>query len=184
MESGSNKILSKAEFNPLIKTYLFFYFLGILFISFIGIVVIPFWLLGAGIIVTRRYFSHLECILTERTLEYKKGSFFRIEKTILLDKIQDLTLKEGPLLRAFGLTALIIETAGQSNPQGSEDAKLIGIVNVREFRKSVIAQRDVLIEKLESKNPTGQKIENNNDHVNVLTDIKIILERIEKNLNK
>ena len=45
----------------------------------------------------------------------------------------------------------------------------------------MIAQRDILNEKLESKNRSVEIIEDNNDHINVLNDIKGILERMEKN---
>ena len=84
----------------------------------------------------------MECKLTDQTLELKKGYLFRIEKTIPLDKIQDLTLREGPLLRALGICMLDIETAGQSSPQGSSDAKIIGIKDTKEFRDRVGQKQD------------------------------------------
>ncbi len=83
----------------------------------IGIAAVPFWVLGLGQWRSRRYFESLSCVLTERTLEFGKGFFFRVEKTVPLDRIQDLTVKEGPLLRAFGLCTLRVETAGQSSPR-------------------------------------------------------------------
>jgi len=44
-------------------------------------------------------------------LEFKKGIFFRVEKTIPLENIQDLTFNEDPLLRYLDLRVLKIETA-------------------------------------------------------------------------
>lgn len=143
------KIVAKAEFHPVIKTYLFVYVLIFLLITIAGIIVIPFWLLGLGVFTTKKYYDNLKCVLTEKTLEFGKGYLFRVEKTIPLDKIQDLTLREGPLLRMFGICILSIETAGQANPQGTSDAKLIGIKNAREFRELVLEQRDKKIEKEE-----------------------------------
>jgi putative membrane protein len=180
---SDKRILSKASFNPLLKTYLFLHVLGILLISFIGVIIIPFWIMGVGFLICRKYFENIECILTERTLEYKKGYLLRTEKTVLLDKIQDLTLKEGPLLRALGLTALVIETAGQSQPQGSGDARLIGIIEPRQFRNEVLTQRDKLVEKLEARNQeSGQApVES---HLGVLEEIRNTLQRIEKLLDK
>jgi putative membrane protein len=71
----------------------------------------------------------------------KRGIFFKVEKTIPLDKIQDLTVKEGPLLRKLGLRSLKIETAGQGTP-GASEADLIGIVDPLAFRDEVLRQRD------------------------------------------
>ena len=72
------------------------------------------------------------CTLTERHLSFKKGVIFKAGKTIPL---------ENPLLKAFNLRILKIETAGQSNPQGS-DMKLIGIIDTVEFKNKVLRQRD------------------------------------------
>lgn len=71
---------------------------------------------------------------------------FREEKSIPLDKITDLTLKHGPVLRALGLVTLHIETAGQSTQAGAADAKLTGVVEARRFRDSVLEQRDRVAE--------------------------------------
>jgi len=180
MENNSEKILFKAEFHPALKTYIFFYVLWLLFVSIIGIVVIPFWLLGLGAFLSQRYFSHLECVLTEKTLEYRKGYFFRVEKTVLLDKITDLTLKEGPLLRAFGLAMLIVETAGQSNPESVGDAKLIGIIEAREFRQKVLKQRDKISAESVAGKSASKEIETGEDQITLLKDIKNALGRIEK----
>lgn len=144
--SDDHKIIYEAEFHPVLKTYLLVYTASIMLISIAGIIIIPFWLLGLGTYYCGRYYESLRCTVTTKTLEIKKGWLFRIEKTIPLDKIQDLTLKEGPLLRALKLHQIEIETAGQNIQQGSSDAKLIGIVNPREFRKFVLKQRDAVNE--------------------------------------
>lgn len=157
---------------------------GILAISFIGIVLIPFWLLGIGVMVARRYYAHLECVLTERTLEYKKGAFIRTEKTVLLDKIQDLTLKEGSVLQALGLTTLLVETAGQSSAQGSGDARLIGIVDAREFRKKVLAQRDLLLNETEVMATAAGGEQDSDTQVPILREMSDTLKRIEERLGK
>ena len=113
----------------------------ICFVTVIGIVILPIWLLGLGQWYVRRSFEAMKCDLHERTLVVKRGIFFKVEKTIPLDKIQDLTVKEGPLLRALGLRSLKIETAGQGTP-GASEADLVGIVNPLDFRDEVLRQRD------------------------------------------
>ncbi|MBX3042996.1 MAG: PH domain-containing protein [Candidatus Kapabacteria bacterium] len=135
--------IETAKFNPNIKTYLLLYVGLILFSTIIGIPLLLIWFLGFGQYVCQRYYENLTCNLTERHLEFRKGYLFRVEKTIPLDNIQDLTFIENPLLKIFDLRILKIETAGQSNPAGS-DMKLIGIIDTYEFKTRVLNQRDSL----------------------------------------
>jgi putative membrane protein len=134
------KILRKAEFNPRIKKYLLIY--GILFsiITIVGIVLLPIYLIVAPIFINK-YFDRLSAELTTRALRFEKGVVFHVERTIPLDKIQDLTFKEGPLLKYFGLSILKVETAGGSG-QGQADLTLIGIRDASDFRSRVLEQRD------------------------------------------
>ncbi|AUP81145.1 PH domain-containing protein [Flavivirga eckloniae] len=136
-------IIRKAEFNPNIKTYIFLVTAFVLLISFIGIPILFFWFLGFGQYFSKRYYKTIECKLTHRHLEFKKGVMFKVEKTIPLENIQDLTFIDNPLLRVLDLRVLKIETAGQSNPRGS-DLKLIGIKDSVEFKKHVLNQREVI----------------------------------------
>jgi putative membrane protein len=138
------KVLHKAEFNPRIKSYILWYGSLILVLSVVLIPLLPFWLI-LGNIYLNRYFERLECELTTRSLRFKKGYIFQTERTIPLDKIQDLTFKEGPLLKFFGLSILKIETAGNTG-QNSADLSLIGIVNAVDFRNLVFEQRDKVTE--------------------------------------
>ena len=113
----------------------------VLLVSVFGIPLIPFWLLF-GSFLTRRYLDSHHCVLTERFLIVKKGLMVKTEKTIPLDKITDMGLVEGPVMRALGLYRLTIETAGQSGV-GSL-VSLLGVDGAPEFRQEVLAQRDSL----------------------------------------
>jgi putative membrane protein len=145
MESRRERILYRAEFDEKWKSYWFVQILLVFLLTVVGIVLIPFWLAGWGVWYCRRYFDSVRCDLGERSLMVGRGVLFRVEKTIPLDKIQDLTLREGPLLKRFGLLTLQIETAGQGSPQGSSEAKMVGIKEARAFRDRVLDQRDALI---------------------------------------
>ena len=103
------------------------------------LLVVPKW--------AKRHFDSLSCTLTEKSLCLKKGVWFRTEKTIPLEKITDLSLTEGPILRYFGLCSLKIETAGQSAQPGAANADMTGVVNALAFRDLVLTQRDELEEK-------------------------------------
>ncbi|MDZ7720608.1 MAG: PH domain-containing protein [Balneolaceae bacterium] len=180
-QSSSRKAqtLVEASFNPKIKTYINATVILICCITIFGIVLIPFWLIF-GRMYLNRYFDSLFCELTSRALKFRKGVLFQVERTIPLDKIQDLTFREGPLLRYFGLSILKIETAGQSNQTGT-DMSLIGIVDAREFREKVIDQRDKITDLGSSSSPT-QSSSGDSKSKETLQSILETLQRIEKKI--
>ncbi|PAU95502.1 hypothetical protein CK503_00100 [Aliifodinibius salipaludis] len=138
--TSKTQILQSAEFNPRIKRYLLIYGMLISIITIVGIVLLPIYFIIAPIIINK-YFNRLSAELTTRALRFEKGILFHVERTIPLDKIQDLTFKEGPLLKFFGLSILKVETAGGSG-QGQADLTLIGITDASDFRSKVLDQRD------------------------------------------
>ena len=101
-------VIKKATFSKNIKTYIVLVVSFFLLISIIGIPILIIWLLGLGQHIGKRYYNSLECQLTTKHLEFKKGVFFRVEKTIPLENIQDLTFIENPLLKYLELRVLKI----------------------------------------------------------------------------
>lgn len=168
-------ILQKAEFNPKIKAYIKWYGALICLLSIVLIPIIPIWLLLASAYLNR-YFERLECELTTRSLRFKKGYIFHTERTIPLDKIQDLTFKEGPLLKYFGLSILKIETAGNTG-QGTSDLSLIGIIDAFNFRNLVFEQRDKVTDNTRSDASAGSE-----STTKILGEIRDSLKRIEGKL--
>ncbi|MFT4033408.1 MAG: PH domain-containing protein [Siphonobacter sp.] len=140
----SNNLVVKASFNLLVKPYMVLYVSFFFVISVIGILLLPFWLLGIGQWWSRHYYHHLECDLYERSLRFKKGILVQTEKTIPLENIQDVTFVEGPILRYFHLCILKFETAGQSTGQ-AHDMQLVGIMDAPIFRDRIIQQREKLL---------------------------------------
>ena len=138
-----SEIIQTAEFNPKIKVYILISVAFFLTISIVGIPLLVIWFLGPGQYISRRFYENLRCKLSSKHLEFKKGVLFKVEKTIPLENIQDLTFIENPLLKYFDLRILKIETAGQSNPQGS-DMKLVGIINSADFKQKILTQRESL----------------------------------------
>ncbi len=172
MTTDSN-IIKKAEFNPKIKTYILLVVSFFLLISIAGIPILIIWFLGLGQYISKRFYENLKCQLTNRHLEFKKGVLFKVEKTIPLENIQDLTFIENPLLKALDLRILKIETAGQSNPKGS-DMKLVGILNSSEFKELVLKQREII----QSNPKDNSQITSSSEKTNVL------LEEIRDLLNE
>jgi putative membrane protein len=182
MSTGNDEgILLSAEFNTKVQTYWLLSGGWILTASVVGIILLPFWYV-IGSFFTGRYLSHMRCVLTERTLQVTKGAFNRVEKTVPLDQITDLGLVQGPVMRFMGLEAISVETAGQS----AEGAliKLIGIVDTRDFRDAVLAQRDrLLADTAGGSRPTSETTEATRPAGDVLCDIRDTLHRIEQRLS-
>ncbi len=163
-------VLRSASFDPKLKTY---WLLGgtlILLSTVVGIVAIPFWLLGLGAYFNGRRFDHLHCELTDRSLHLRKGVLFKVDKTIPLDKIQDVALHHGPIMNSLGLASLRIETAG-SSVQGAADAQLTGVVDAEAFRDAILEQRELVTANATPPAPASEN--------EVLADIRDALLRIE-----
>ena len=93
-------------------------------------------------IILRRIVASWSATLTSKSLIVKKGILNKIEKTIPLEKITDLSSAEGPIMRFAGIKRLGIDTAGQSGAAGGSLVNLLGIVDSDHFRGLVLAQRD------------------------------------------
>ncbi len=172
--TDTDELLTAARFEGKLRTYWFLQVVLLCVATVVGIVILPIWLLGLGQWYVRRSFEMLKCELHERTLVVKRGIFFKVEKTIPLDKIQDLTVKEGPLLRWLGLRSLKIETAGQGTP-GASEADLAGIVDPLDFRDQVLRQRDSMSAAPVSRTGTD---EGTSGTIELLTEIRDLLSRI------
>ncbi|MBI9016476.1 MAG: PH domain-containing protein [Phycisphaerae bacterium] len=169
-----------AEFDEVVKTYDFVLTLIILcVVPFLGWVFLPLWLLGFGKWFCAESLRRLSCRLDSNSLKIKKGIFFRSEKNIPLDKITDITVSQGPLMRHYGVYTLKIETAGQNaGTQGSEGA-LCGIKDAKEFRNLVLQYRDRL-----SLDNSSESIDQNPiSLIQVLQEISATLKIIENKIS-
>ncbi len=138
-----------ARFNPLYRPYLVATIGLTMVASLVGIPLAIVWFCGAGQWWARHYFDKLECQISDKTLRFRKGILFQVEKTIPLENIQDVTFIEGPLLKKFHLATLKFETAGHSAGQAN-DMHLTGIIDAHEFRNAIIDARDALRQRAHS----------------------------------
>ena len=169
-------LIQKAEFSPKIKTYIILYVGLILLLTIIGIPLLIVWILGLGSYVSNRYYQNLKCRLTDRHLVFSKGEFFKVEKTIPLENIQDLTFIENPILNTLDLRILKIETAGGSNPKGS-DMKLIGISEAESFKQKVLEQRELVRMKTERH---GQGVDLDGELLQLVREIRDLVQAAVK----
>lgn len=139
--AASAAILREAEFDPAVKKYWMINALAPFVFSVVGIPLLPIgWLIGQ--ILINKYLDRLACTLTDRTLEVRKGVLNRVQSTIPLEKITDLQMFQGPIMRAMGLHGFKVETAGQTTTGGAL-LSIVGIVDAEDFREAVLAQRDM-----------------------------------------
>jgi putative membrane protein len=175
---SKDPVIRTATFNPRVCNYWLWSPVLVFCLTVVLIPLILIWV-PLALIFVRHYLARISCVLTSRNLLVKKGLLVRVEKTIPLEKITDLGLVQGPIMRYFGVHQLTVETAGQSG-QGAL-VSLTGIEDVEAFREAVLEQRDKRQEvtaeaeaKPDSASGTGPDA--------VLTDIHNTLLRIEEAL--
>lgn len=171
-------VLAEATFNRKVRSYWLLSGSLILTATIVGIPLLPIWLLF-GHYITERYLQHMSCVLTDRSLKVSRGILVRQEKTVPLDKITDLGLVEGPIMRHYDLQAISVETAGTSKPGAL--VQLVGIENTREFRDKVLRQRDAIVSASALPAPALAGEAASGD-AQVLVEIRDALLRIERRL--
>lgn len=93
----------------------------------------------------RKQYEALSAVLTRRSLRIQRGVIGEVQRSVALDKITDLALMEGPLLRRFGLRSPGFETTGGGQGTAARYVALIGVEDAVAFRDQVLAQRDAVV---------------------------------------
>jgi membrane protein YdbS with pleckstrin-like domain len=121
--------------------------------TILGILAVGVWIFGIGLglailyavtfgpWLSRAQAAALRYWLDGFTLRIDCGVFFLKRKSIPLDRVTDVVLNQGPLLRFFNIWRLDIQTAG-TGAQGTAEGHLYGIVNPESVRDRLIAARD------------------------------------------
>ncbi len=178
-------VVFEATFDPKLKTYHFLNGVILCIVTLIGIVFLPIWLLGFGQWIANRKYKYLKCTLHQRSLNIKRGAWFKTEKTIPLEKLQDLTMREGPVMKVFGICSLAVETAGNA-ATAMADAYLVGIQDAPDFRNRVLDQRDALERGKEGSRPAPSEVVTDStrstEMLKVLKDIHSTLDDIRTEL--
>ncbi|MBC7864235.1 MAG: PH domain-containing protein [Bacteroidia bacterium] len=176
-------VIKTATFSPKVKTYIFLVVLWFLLISVIGWIILPFWLCGLGQWLSKKFYHTLKCELTNKNLRFSKGLILHIEKTIPLENIQDISFVGGPVLRAFGLTIVKVETAGGGGAHASNQMSMIGMDDSEIFKGLILEYREKL---MKEKNRIVTVGSGGGENLNekILVEIKNELVEIKNILNK
>ncbi len=149
----SEKVIATATFDPKVKSYWTLVISVICAATLVGLIFTPVIAVIAWL-VSDRMLKAMSANLLERKLVVKRGIFFVVEKSIPLEKITDVALSQGPIMRLFGVVRLSFETAGQS--AAGALVSLVGINDAAQFREIILAQKD----RLSSNKPASNIDEN------------------------
>ena len=177
MTSAKEQILLEASFNPKVRTYWTLSWVFVSAITIVGIVLIPL----VAILVylfSGMMLAAMSAKLMTRKLVVKRGVFFVVEKSIPLEKITDVALSQGPIMRMFNLYQLSFETAGQSGAGAL--VSLVGINEAHDFREAILAQKDTLT----GENVIAPEIPAEPSSTNEIAKLTQSVQNIEKLLNK
>ena len=180
----TGETLLTAEFDPAISKYGTLTVVLIMAVTIVGIPFIPFGLLFCAW-YWPKYMARVSARLTTQAVEISKGVFFRTEATIPLDRITDVRLHDGPLMRYCNIRGLRLETAGQSGPQSGSEGNLVGVVGTDEMRDAILRQRQRVLD-AEAPAPTqaaSPAPAAAAGDASVLVEIRDILARIETRIH-
>ena len=162
----NNHVLKSATFDPKVQQYwmlmaTFFSVLALVTIPLLPIVLAIVWLVGGRILAA------MSAQLLTQKLVVKRGVFFKEEKSIPLEKITDVGLSQGPIMRMFGLYRLSFETAGQSGHGAL--VSLLGVENASEFREAILEQKDNLTASTSAKSSNEESPQSQLELIRALT---------------
>ena len=86
---------------------------------------------------TQQRANNLRYWLDGNTLRVDSGVFFLIRKSIPLERITDIALVQGPLLRYFGIWVMQVQTAGSAQCE----ATLYGVREPEKIRELILSHR-------------------------------------------
>jgi len=96
--------------------------------------------IAIGCLFLPKWAEALRYSFDDKALRVEKGLIFKSRKTIPFDKITDMELIQGPLLRAFDMWNIKIQTA--STGSQIPEATLVGVINPEQVREEILAARD------------------------------------------
>nr|WP_320161447.1 PH domain-containing protein [uncultured Methanoregula sp.] len=82
------------------------------------------------------YYESMWYELREDEMSWKRGIWFRTTGIVPYNRITNLDIRQGPVMRALGISTLAIQTAGYSG-QVAAEIKIEGVENAEELRELI-----------------------------------------------
>ena len=169
------------EIDPKTNRYLFWTVMWVTAVTVVGIPFMPFIAIFYWAWYAPRYRQYHTLDLTETGVESKRGVVFRSQTNVPLDRITDVSVHQGPLMRTFDVYKLTVESAGQTQEQGA--VSVIGVVDPYDFRDAVLANTELLKQGAASEAAVSTGIgatqTGADAQTELLTEIRDILARME-----
>ena len=150
-------------------------------VTVVGIPFMPFIAIFYWAWYAPRYRQFHTLDLTETGVVSKRGVVFRSQTNVPLDRVTDVSVHQGPLMRAFDVYKLTVESAGQTQEQGA--VSIIGVVDPYDFRDAVLANAELHKQGTAPESstavPTASMSPGTDAQTQLLTEIRDLLAKIE-----
>lgn len=107
---------------------------GLLISGAIGVCLIV--LVLVFVVWVRLYYESMWYELREDEMSWKRGVWFRTTGIVPFNRITNLDVKQGPVMRALGISTLAVQTAGYSG-QAVPEIRIEGMENAEELREII-----------------------------------------------
>ncbi len=104
-------------------------------------------------------------VITDRSCRLRRGVWTVVEHTITFENVQNVYLRRGPIQQLFGISTLVIETAGASEDEG-EDLFSVGNKAIMEGLENPDEIRELIMERVRRSRTTGLGDERAEQHWN------------------
>ena len=95
-------------------------------------------------------------VLSDRSMRIRRGIWIIHETTITYDNIQNVSIRQGPLQRYFGISDVLVETAGGGASTGSgENATVLGHAGLLEGISDAEEVRQLILDKWQESRSAG-----------------------------
>jgi membrane protein YdbS with pleckstrin-like domain len=129
-------------------------------VPWLGMVLLPvavFWAIAPDLVTYVALHLRYETtwyVITDRSLRIRRGIWVIHETTITFENVQNVRVTQGPMQRLFGISTLVVDTAGGGGERGKgETAK--GHQGVIEGITDAERLRDLILQRLRASRTTG-----------------------------
>ena len=178
-ERGAANEIS-VEIDDRVKQYLFWTAMWISAVTVVGIPLIPIIAIIYWVCYAPRYREFHTLELDGINVKSKRGVVFRSETNVPLERITDVSVHQGPLMRNFGVYKVSVESAGQTQVEGA--ATIIGVADPYDFRDAVLENVEMIKQRTGGDGSTAADAPaaaSSNAQTELLTEIRDILKRID-----
>lgn len=80
------------------------------------------------------YFNSIQYMMNDTEITWKRGVFFKKTGIVPYNRITDVMISQGPIMRIFGISHVGIQTAGGRTPNGNSEIRIEGQLHATELR--------------------------------------------------